>query len=486
VEEDLIMTQKETRKILRIGIIQGGKIVEERLLRKREPVTVGESAKNTFVIPSTGLPSRFPLFELKGDKYYLTIADWMQGRLSLGTGVADLNGLKKQGVAKKVGQVDYKDPKGGNAAKKKVPVFQVPLSEKSRGKMTFGDTTLLFQFVTPPPLPAKPQLPILVTGGWLKGVDWIFSTILLVSFLLHVGVIFMCQKIGPLPKVTLDQIPERFAKYIQPIQPVKRPPPVRRETDNGKKSDKGKKSAKRKAPKKRATKARKAPPKRRISAEESARRAQARKNRIRKQLSRVGIIALIGAKGTGSGSSVQDVISGNSIDGRLDRALEGVKGLAVAGSGANRGTRRGGGGRGSLSIKESLQGGPRGGGGGGGKTRVRRKRARIKSALKIESIEPEGGTINQGSLGRLLRRKRGLFQYCYEKELKRSPNLRGKIALRVQIALNGRVSNIEIEENNLGSNVARCISSRVRRIRFPRPKGEAVSIVIPLLFSPSS
>lgn len=94
---------KQVKKILRIGIIQSGKIIEERLLRKPEPVTVGESHRNTFVIPATGLPLRFPLFELRGDRYFLTIAEWMDGRLSLGSGVADLQGLKNQGVAKKVG-----------------------------------------------------------------------------------------------------------------------------------------------------------------------------------------------------------------------------------------------------------------------------------------------------------------------------------------------------------------------------------------------
>ena len=37
-------------KVLRIGLIQGGKIVEERVIRKRETVTVGSSEKNHFVI----------------------------------------------------------------------------------------------------------------------------------------------------------------------------------------------------------------------------------------------------------------------------------------------------------------------------------------------------------------------------------------------------------------------------------------------------
>jgi len=42
-------------KILRIGIIQGGRIVEERLVRKRENITIGQSAKNLFVAGFQGL-----------------------------------------------------------------------------------------------------------------------------------------------------------------------------------------------------------------------------------------------------------------------------------------------------------------------------------------------------------------------------------------------------------------------------------------------
>ena len=50
-------------KILRIGIIQGGRIVEERLVRKRENITIGQSAKNMFVVPSDALPRNWLLFE---------------------------------------------------------------------------------------------------------------------------------------------------------------------------------------------------------------------------------------------------------------------------------------------------------------------------------------------------------------------------------------------------------------------------------------
>src|SRR3954463_15398293 len=76
-------------KILRIGIIQGGRIVEERLVRKRENVTVGQSAKNMFVVPaSNALPRSFTIFELTPAGYALNFTEGMDGRIAFDQNVA--------------------------------------------------------------------------------------------------------------------------------------------------------------------------------------------------------------------------------------------------------------------------------------------------------------------------------------------------------------------------------------------------------------
>src|SRR5262245_34428812 len=67
-------------KVLRIGLIQAGKIVEERVIRKRETVTVGSSEKNHFVIHTQGMPGRFELFQLVGADYILNFTEMMSGR----------------------------------------------------------------------------------------------------------------------------------------------------------------------------------------------------------------------------------------------------------------------------------------------------------------------------------------------------------------------------------------------------------------------
>jgi hypothetical protein len=141
-------------KVLRIGIIQGGRIVEERILRKRETVTVGSSEKNHFVVHGDNVPSRFDLFQLVGNDYILNFTDAMSGRVGLPGGVQDLDQLRKTGGARNAGAH-----------------FQIKLSDTSRGKVVLAATTLLFQFVSPPPVQPKPQLPAAARAGFVRSID---------------------------------------------------------------------------------------------------------------------------------------------------------------------------------------------------------------------------------------------------------------------------------------------------------------------------
>jgi hypothetical protein len=163
-------TGPDAPKILRIGIIQGEKVVEERLVRKRENVTIGQSAKNTFVVPaSNALPRTFTLFELTPNGYALNFTEGMDGRISLGDNVVALPALRQ----------------GGKATQKGGGVHHVLLTDKSRGKVVIGDVKVLFQFVAPPPVQPRPQLPASVRSSLLQNLDYMLVTVIAASFLLH-------------------------------------------------------------------------------------------------------------------------------------------------------------------------------------------------------------------------------------------------------------------------------------------------------------
>ena len=163
------MAQATGPKVLRIGLVASGRILEERVVKQRTSVTVGPSEKSTFVVQAN-LPAQFKLFELIGGDYYVNFLDGMTGRIALATGITDLVALK--GQAKRVG-----------------PAYQVRLTEEARGKIIIGETTFLFQFVAPPPVQPRPQLPLSVKGGLAAQIDWSLTIIASFSFLLHFGLV---------------------------------------------------------------------------------------------------------------------------------------------------------------------------------------------------------------------------------------------------------------------------------------------------------
>src|SRR3954462_3088012 len=68
-------------KVLRIGVVQAGRVSEERIIKQRTHVTVGPSEKNMFVIATSTVPATFRVFELIGNDYHLNFLDGMTGRI---------------------------------------------------------------------------------------------------------------------------------------------------------------------------------------------------------------------------------------------------------------------------------------------------------------------------------------------------------------------------------------------------------------------
>src|SRR3984957_12369122 len=73
------MQQATGPKVLRIGLVASGRILEERIVKQRTSVTVGPSEKSMFVVQAN-VPPQFKLFELIGADYYLNLLDGMTGR----------------------------------------------------------------------------------------------------------------------------------------------------------------------------------------------------------------------------------------------------------------------------------------------------------------------------------------------------------------------------------------------------------------------
>ncbi|MBN1771145.1 MAG: AgmX/PglI C-terminal domain-containing protein [Deltaproteobacteria bacterium] len=181
-------------KVLRVGVIQGARITEERMLRERDQVTIGRSEKADFAVDSPTLPGRFPLFERRvgpdGTSWQLNLMPGMTGRVAFPAdqgGVLDLEKLVASGRAEP-------GPHG----------VRVPVTTDCRGKVVVGDTTLLFQFVVAPPVQPPPQLPASVRGGWIARLDPRFALSLGVAALLHFGLMGFTM-VNDWPEPTLEE-----------------------------------------------------------------------------------------------------------------------------------------------------------------------------------------------------------------------------------------------------------------------------------------
>ena len=86
----------------------------------------------------------------------------------------------------------------------------------------------------------------------------------------------------------------------------------------------------------------------------------------------------------------------------------------------------------------------------------------------------------------MFQRRRASIRAAYEKALKRSPRLAGKLVIRLVIGANGRVTEASVVEDTIGdADLARAIVGVVRRFRFPRPSGgTTVEVRYPFVFAP--
>jgi outer membrane biosynthesis protein TonB len=452
-------------KILRIGIIQGGRIVEERLVRKREDITIGQSAKNMFVVLSDALPRNWLLFEASGTQYVAHFSDGMDARIAVGNEIISLSQLKQTGKIQKRGAS-----------------WVLPLDERSRGKITLADMTILFQFVTPPPPQPRPQLPASVRGSAFSDMDWFFTTIAAASFLFHLIFVIYLRNVDWPRKPDIEEVPDRFVKMVK----IEEKKPEEKKVVEEKKTEEKKEAEKPKGEEKKAqpqvAKRELTPEEKAKAAEEKARQDAERRARLAEQVKSTGLLKLLGAKAEGEGS-IADVLGKGDVDRDQEKAFQGVGGVGVAsGNDQLRGIKSGGSGSGRVADVGGLRGGGSIAGGGTGAAATEKT---VKASLKTEAPAVDG-ELDPNMVAKEVKSRLGAIKACYERALKRNPNLSGKVVIHWTITQAGTVSGVDVEQDTLGdAEVASCIKALVARWRFPAPSGGSVDVSFPFVFQSS-
>ena len=458
-------------KVLRIGVIQGGKIIEERIIRRRETVTVGGSERNHFVINAQGMPARFELFQLVGADSILNFTPTMTGRVGLPVGVQTLEQLRTSGSARNAGSH-----------------WQVKLNDSARGKVVIGDVTLLFQFVTPPPIQPRPQLPAAARGGVAKSIDWVFTAFVMFSFMTHFGfVVYLENSDWPIEQ-GIGTVPEEVLDLVMNEEPP--PPEPEAEDPNANAPTAAEEEAPAK-PAKQADKPEQAKQGEKAagaddSAEKQAAAAEAAA-RMAEEAASAAEALLLGALGSEGGGALADVLAGGAVTGNAEDVLAQAAGVGVA-TGSTGGTlrTRAGGGSGARTGDLGSLGKVGGGGQLAGGTALEEKAPR--GTIKMDSGEDVGGTgeFDAKLVTAEVKKRLRAIQICYEQQLRRNPGLQGKVTVEFTIEQSGSVSKASATANTTNDpQVAACVVDTVKRFRFnPGPEGGSVTYSYPFVFAP--
>jgi hypothetical protein len=296
-------------------------------------------------------------------------------------------------------------------------------------------------------------------------MDRLFVTVLLLSLLVHSSAYVALANTEVPKEVTLEEIPDRYAKVLIPEKLPEAPKVEEKKAEVATEAKVEEKKAEKKP---------------QDTPEQTAAKKAARAAAVAKAVQSKGILKVLGALGPGTGQgAVADVFGAGGGIGDVATALSGAGGVAVATDPGAGGGRKGGGQGGAASIGDLATSG-------GGKVAYGAKsEVRVSGSVAAEEAEVDSADIDQQKLGAFVRARMGLIKACYESGLKRNPNLKGKISIRFTILETGGLSDIATAVNSLGSpEVASCIINTMRawRTQF-RPSGP-VTVEYPFVFSP--
>ena len=99
--------------------------------------------------------------------------------------------------------------------------------------------------------------------------------------------------------------------------------------------------------------------------------------------------------------------------------------------------------------------------------------------------EAETGKVDVAAVKRVFNQNNGAMRKCYERALKKSPGLEGKLTLEVKIKGDGSVAWAKARAKSLNNaSVFDCMERQAKTMKFPKPKGGAVRVNNPYTFTP--
>ncbi len=93
-------------------------------------------------------------------------------------------------------------------------------------------------------------------------------------------------------------------------------------------------------------------------------------------------------------------------------------------------------------------------------------------------------SLNQRQITSVVNRNLERIQFCYDTQLRRNPNLSGKVLVNFSISGNGRISTVKIKTPKFrGTYLEGCVRKTMKIWRFPKFSGEPIEVDYPFIFT---
>ena len=452
-------------KVLRIGVVRAGSVVQERMFKTRTTVHIAQDEHSDIVLSggTDGAPALRFEPDRGGPGYTLACPPNISGRLAMRGQVRDLSSIAEGSVVRD-------------------GLARIALTDDVRGKIVLGEETLLFGFVELPPAQAKPQLPISVQSGAANSVDWAFTMLASVSFLMHFGAVGMLYSDWMDPIVSDESAVVSLVEMMA-AAPAKLPEfvhvPNSDETKPAEPSSDARATAERPGVRSKTTRAKDGGEPRETPAASRASETDAQEKGLIAELDRINTVTLavldprhpntvevmtspmpthdldeIAKRagsvrdGTGMGLNL-DFTSGAPIDPAKDPR----QGLASLGNTAGE--------RASVGERTRVDG---------------------PKPIGIAAVsKPQTSGAEIPGAEAVVAGMQASFRRCYEIGLATNPEMSGGVRVTASVGTNGEVRNVSASPSgSVSSTVAQCIAGRVRGAQFEAPKGGAATLIIPV------
>jgi hypothetical protein len=506
-----------SRTGLRASLIWRDEVMEDVVLDKARPITIGPTRRATFVVPDLQLPPRFAIVRPGNRGYLLTLGERMRGTICIAgqkQDVAELVRRESGGFsATPIGGRDWGvidlDPSGDYKlffqfvpVDERTPFYATPLFIGATGSLAVFSS--LFKAMAR--VGVSLDLAAVIAGGFtmLCLLAWAWSSDsragLAFATVLHLALLIVSFQlresdnafVWPGPRsLTGNYLVTRLDKP-EPPEPPKPPP------STGAPKQEAPAAATKEPPRKTATKGAEG---KAGGKGETERARDPNAKDVPPEPPKVQFFEDKNKK-----------VLDNIIDRNLATSLSkftGIKGDTLTrgslgfGPGAGTGV---GPGEGTGTRTGSKKGGPGGGGNvegdfvtGPGKIDTGTNRpggGNCKGAgcgtgpkpVQVAFAEPSGdfGGLTAEEIDRVVKARAGIFRACYQKELNHTPGIGGKLLIHFKIGADGTVQagNTTTASGTTLHNdaVEQCVKSNVNRLKFPA-KGGVANVNYPFVFT---